>query len=107
MDIQIYYAEKIGVPFQEFETENSKYQLTWEGTASDLEIYKILDDDKLLEIVFDKFNLDRRPKGFPNDARALSIGDVVAIDYRAYLCETGGWKRVYNFNLMLNTLKTK
>lgn len=101
MEIQVYYAEKIGVPFQEFNGENSNYELVWEGDSSDLEIYKIHDDDQLLEIIFNKFNIDERPRNFPDDARALSIGDVISLDYRSYLCDTQGWKRLENFNISL------
>ncbi|HRH40116.1 MAG TPA: YodL domain-containing protein [Pyrinomonadaceae bacterium] len=101
MEIQVFYAEKIGVPFQEFDSENSNYDLVWEGTSADLEIYKFLEDENLLEIIFNKFNIDGRPKNFPHDARALSIGDVVSLDYRSYLCDTQGWKRLENFNLSL------
>lgn len=100
MNIQIYLAKKIGVPFQEFDYETAKYELVWEGTAAHPGIDEILDDDAVLEIAFDKFNLDEKPEGYADDECALSIGDVISINYRTYLCDTISWKKLAKLNLV-------
>ena len=76
------FCRKIGDQFKAADIENLKYKLTWEGTSAGWEIYKILDADDMLEFIFDKFNLNRRSKGFPDIERAMSIGDIVSIDYQ-------------------------
>lgn len=95
MKIEIYLGAKPQEPLAEI-TETS-HKLVWSGTVEELNINSSKPDEFIPESVFDACNIDRRPKGYTDDLRAVSIGDVVVPDYRAYQYLTTGWKRLERF----------
>lgn len=46
----------------------------------------------ILDKIFSKYNRDDRPDG--QIRRSMSVGDIVSIDGRAYLCDLFGWTRL-------------
>lgn len=101
--ISVYYAEKVFAPSvtdQEQELKeavaNSAYTFVWAGGAKKLDLTEPAEDLPLLEAVFSYFNR-QAPPDFIGSFRSLSIGDVVCLDERAFLCKTLGWMQLENF----------
>lgn len=105
MKIKIYYAEVIPAPGLEksggefigkdIDEKILKHRLVWSGNDRDLD-FDYTQDEKTLESVFNYFNR-YEPDDFIGDLRALSIGDVVCLEDRCYLCQTLGWRELENF----------
>lgn len=105
MKIKIYYSDVIPAPV--FEERDGKmvandvdetlleYRFAWSGSDRDLDFEYTL-DEKTLESVFDYFNRDEAGD-FAGDFRSLSMGDVVCLEDRCYLCQTVGWRSLENF----------
>lgn len=106
MKIEVYYSHL--TPMASFEKRDEKivwndtdeksleYRFVWAGSDRDLD-FDYTQDDKTLESVFSFFNSDKEPKNFVGAFRSLSIGDVVCLEDRCYLCQTVGWRRLENF----------
>ena len=71
------------------------YRCVWTGGDRDL-YFTNTQDEKTLESVFNYFN-ENEPNNFAGRFRSLSIGDVVCLEDRCYLCQTVGWRRFENF----------
>lgn len=105
MKIRIYYAEVIPAPGiekrdgefigKDVDEKALKHRLVWSGTDRDLD-FAYTEDKKTLESVFNYFNRDE-PEDFVGDFRAFSIGDVVCLEDRCYICQTMGWRKLENF----------
>jgi hypothetical protein len=105
MKIEVYYSDR--TPMASFEERDGKivwndtdeksldYRFVWAGSDRDLD-FDYTQDDKTLESVFDYFNR-QEPKKFVGAFRSLSIGDVVCLEDRCYLCQTVGWRKLENF----------
>lgn len=106
MKIKVYYTDVI--PFPDFEERNGKmvskdvdekplnYRHVWTGNDRGLGFHYTR-DEKMLESVFNRFNSDDEPKNFDGAFRSLSIGDVICLEDRCYLCQTVGWRELENF----------
>lgn len=105
MKIEVYYSDR--TPMASFEKRDGKivwndtdeksldYRFVWAGSDRDLD-FKYTQNDKTLESVFDYFNR-QEPKKFIGAFRSLSIGDVVCLGDKCYLCQTVGWRELENF----------
>ena len=106
MKIEVYYSDI--TPMASFERRDEKivwndtdeksldYRFVWAGSDRDLD-FDYTRDDKTLESVFNYFNSDKKPKNFVGAFRSLSIGDVVCLEDRCFLCQTVGWRNLENF----------
>lgn len=107
MKIKVYYShltlapsfEKRGGEMVGRDTDESvlNHRLVWEGDDRDTG-FDSTEDDKTLESVFNYFNNGDKPDNFVGEFRSLSIGDVVCLEDRCYLCQTVGWRRLENFD---------
>ena len=91
--------EKLITPLQK--AEATAYKLGWSGTLARLGVDAAAEkaaDKEILEIVYDRFNYDERPAGYPKDFRTFSVGDVVCLEDRAYQCLANGWQKLDRFN---------
>jgi len=95
MQLKIYISDKLITPFQE--NEATTYKLGWSGTLARLGVdasAEKAEDKKILEIVYDRFNYNARPAGYPKDFRTFSVGDLVCLEDRIYKCLANGWQRL-------------
>ena len=106
MKITVYYSDV--TPMASFDKRDEKivwkdvdekpldYRFVWVGSDRNLD-FDYTQDDKTLESVFNLFNSDDEPENFVGAFRSLSIGDVVCLENRCYLCKTTGWRELEKF----------
>jgi hypothetical protein len=105
MKIAIYYTDFTTTPdysnrgyesvARDFDENKLTYRLVWANGDRKLN-FGSPDDSETLEAVFNYLNL-QEPDGFAERFRSVSIGDVVCLDDRCYLCQTRDWRRLENF----------
>lgn len=71
--------------------DNNYIQIS-EITSSNNEYLNEISDLELCEYAFHTFNSDDRPDG--HLFRSMSVGDIVDIDNKTYICSTIGFKRI-------------
>jgi hypothetical protein len=95
MKIIIYYLKDLfnqsNLPAQQM-----IYQVAWLGSATQLQLKDATEDLKILERIFDIFNIGKPPAGAEN-LRSLSVGDVVELAGKAYKCKPIGWELLEDF----------
>lgn len=111
MKIKIYYTDVSPAPdFEErhgkmvgkdVEFENLNYRLVWAGSEQKLDL-AWTDDEETLESVFNFLNRRKPEKFFDEAFRSMSIGDVICLEERCYLCQTIGWRRLENFEAKID-----
>lgn len=105
MKIKIYYTDTVPAPGVEkrdgkmvgkdVDEDDLTHRLVWAGNCRDLD-FDYAGDERTLEAAFDYFNR-KEPDNFDGDFRSLSIGDVVCLENKCYLCQTVGWREIKDF----------
>lgn len=105
MKINIYYTNTVPAPGTEkragefvgkdIDEKSLVYRLVWSGSDGELN-FDYTDDQQAAKAVFYYLNRNE-PEHFVGTFRSISIGDVVCLEDRCYLCQTLGWRRLEDF----------
>lgn len=106
MKIKIYYHERIAVPSpvkepagkppKNVSLDGTDHRLVWRGRLDELDISENLPATKILENIFYRFQ-DTTPEGFFGSRVSMSIGDIVYLNERGYLCRSHDWMEIPAF----------
>lgn len=102
MQLEIFYTNLIPTPdlqkkdapeiILDLEKIKSDYSRVWSGTTDSLNI-AVKDDWQTLESIFESFN-KYKPDNYQGRFRSISIGDVVALENRYYVCQSLDWRQL-------------
>lgn len=75
------------------EYDKNLYKMVWEYSSNASEKPACVEkpDGMMLEVIFDIFN-NNRPENFKG--HSLSVGDIVELEDRLYICDRIGWKKL-------------